>query len=56
MPRRIPDYADGYADWNSLMTLGSILTIFSIFIFLYLVSHLLKLIKYNGNQNWIAIY
>ncbi|TPX63953.1 cytochrome-c oxidase [Spizellomyces sp. 'palustris'] len=23
MPRRIPDFADGYASWNSIMTIGS---------------------------------
>ncbi|KAI9087684.1 cytochrome c oxidase subunit 1 [Phlyctochytrium arcticum] len=38
MPRRIPDYADGYASWNSLMTIGSFLTVISIFVFLYLVA------------------
>jgi len=30
MPRRIPDYADGYAYWNSIMSYGSILTIISV--------------------------
>jgi len=34
MPRRIPDYADGYAGWNSIISLGTILTIISIFMFL----------------------
>jgi cytochrome c oxidase subunit 1 len=53
MPRRIPDYADGYADWNNIMTYGSILTVISVFIFLYLVSHLFKRIKINNN--WIQI-
>ena len=53
MPRRIPDYADGYAGWNSIMTYGSILTLFSVFIFLYLISHLFKLFKYN--RNWINL-
>jgi heme/copper-type cytochrome/quinol oxidase subunit 1 len=38
MPRRIPDYADGYASWNSFITIGSFLTLISIFIFLYIVS------------------
>nr|YP_009659032.1 cytochrome c oxidase subunit 1 [Spizellomyces sp. 'palustris']QCQ69030.1 cytochrome c oxidase subunit 1 [Spizellomyces sp. 'palustris'] len=38
MPRRIPDFADGYASWNSIMTIGSFLTVISIFIFLYIVS------------------
>ena len=30
MPRRIPDYADGYLNWNSFMTIGTFLTIISI--------------------------
>ena len=38
MPRRIPDYSDAYASWNSLMTVGSFMTVISIFIFLYVVS------------------
>jgi cytochrome c oxidase subunit 1 len=33
MPRRIPDYSVGYSDWNQLMTLGSILTVISVFLF-----------------------
>lgn len=38
LPRRVPDYADGYASWNNFITIGSFLTAISIFIFLYLVS------------------
>ena len=53
MPRRIPDYADGYANWNNIMTFGSILTIISVLIFLYLVSHLFKNVK--TNNNWVQI-
>lgn len=53
MPRRIPNYPDGYADWNSIMTYGSILTLFSVFIFLYLIHHLFKLFKYN--RSWINL-
>ena len=33
MPRRIPDYPSGYSFWNNFMSLGSILTFFSILIF-----------------------
>jgi len=33
LPRRVSDYPAGYADWNSFMTLGSILTVISVFIF-----------------------
>lgn len=34
LPRRIPDYPDGYIYWNQFMTLGSFLTFFSLIIFL----------------------
>ena len=37
MPRRIPDYADGYANWNQFITLGSFLTFFSVLVFLYVM-------------------
>jgi heme/copper-type cytochrome/quinol oxidase subunit 1 len=37
MPRRIPDYADGYAGTNELITLGSFLTFFSVLVFFYIV-------------------
>ena len=39
MPRRIPDYADAYSGFNSIMTIGSFLTVISIFIFLYIVAY-----------------
>jgi cytochrome c oxidase subunit 1 len=39
MPRRIPDFADGYAGWNNIMSYGSILTVLSVFLFLYIVSN-----------------
>ena len=37
MPRRIPNYPDGYVNLNSYMTIGSILTVISFLIFLYLL-------------------
>jgi heme/copper-type cytochrome/quinol oxidase subunit 1 len=37
MPRRIPDFADGYANWNQFITLGSLLTFFSVLVFLYII-------------------
>jgi cytochrome c oxidase subunit 1 len=45
MPRRISDYADGYAGWNNIMSLGSILTVISVFLFLYIVSNTLLINK-----------
>lgn len=40
MPRRIPDYPDGYAGWNSIITLGTIQTVLSILMFLLQVNHM----------------
>ena len=38
MPRRIPDYPDGYIGWNSFITLGTFLTFISLLIFLYVIA------------------
>ena len=37
MPRRIPNYPDGYMPLNGFMTIGSILTLISFLIFIYLI-------------------
>jgi cytochrome c oxidase subunit 1 len=42
MPRRIPDYPDGYIGWNSIMTFGSILTVFSIILFLIIITYIFE--------------
>jgi cytochrome c oxidase subunit I len=42
MPRRIPDYPDGYAGWNTIISLGTIYTFISVLIFLVLASQLFK--------------
>jgi heme/copper-type cytochrome/quinol oxidase subunit 1 len=34
MPRRVPDYPDAFAAWNSIMSLGSIISLFSIIVFI----------------------
>jgi len=34
MPRRIPDYPDAYAGWNSIASFGSYLSVVAIFFFL----------------------
>lgn len=38
LPRRIPDYPDGYVYWNSLSTLGSIATIISLLLFIFILA------------------
>jgi len=38
MLRRIPDYPDAVAAWNAISAIGSFITIFSMFIFFYLIT------------------
>jgi cytochrome c oxidase subunit I len=52
MPRRIPDYAEGYADWNHLMTFGSACTFVSLVLFITIVANHLfytrkSLVRFN---------
>ena len=42
MPRRIPDYPDVFAGWNAISAIGSFITIFSMFIFFYLIFKMFK--------------
>lgn len=39
MPRRIPDYPDAYASWNSMASYGSIISTCSTFLFLFIIYH-----------------
>jgi len=50
MPRRIPDYPDGYAAWNSIISFGTILTFISILVFLTLVSQIFKNLSLVRNK------
>ena len=59
MPRRIPNYPDGYVKLNSYMTIGSILTAISFIIFLYLVVDTFRprttqLITQSGTGNTVV--
>jgi len=38
MPRRIPDYPDAYAGWNSIASFGSYLSVVAIFFFLIAIT------------------
>jgi len=51
MPRRIPDYPDGYAAWNSIISFGTILTFITIIIFLFIVTH--QISNKKVSLNWI---
>ncbi len=38
MPRRIPDYPDAYAGWNSISSLGAYISVFAAVFFIFLVA------------------
>ena len=42
MPRRIPDYADNYGEWNNIITYGSFISFLSLLLFLYIIYKQLK--------------
>jgi heme/copper-type cytochrome/quinol oxidase subunit 1 len=37
MPRRIPDYPDVYAGWNAVCSFGSVVSLFSALLFIYIL-------------------
>jgi cytochrome c oxidase subunit 1 len=37
MPRRIPDYPDAFAGWNMVASFGSLISLVSAFLFLYIL-------------------
>ena len=39
-PRRVPDFPDAYLGWNVIASYGSIISIISVIIFIYLVGRL----------------
>ena len=37
MPRRIPDFPDEFAGWNSIASFGSLISVCSVVLFIYIV-------------------
>ena len=37
MPRRIPDFPDEFAGWNAISSFGSLVSVWSIVLFFYIV-------------------
>jgi len=47
MPRRIPDYPEIYESFNTMSTVGSVTTVFGIFLFIFII---FQSIYINGNR------
>ncbi len=52
MPRRIPDYPDAYANWNSIASFGSYIALLSTLFFFYTVFVSLTTKKSCTNAPW----
>ena len=51
MPRRIPDYPDAYAGWNQIATFGSMISVFSVIVLLFVISSMTD----TNNSNLSAL-
>jgi cytochrome c oxidase subunit 1 len=54
MPRRIPDYADAYAEWNAISSFGSIISVVATVLFGYIIYDLFINGKPVANSPWEA--
>ncbi len=52
MPRRIPDYPDAFAGWNLVSSIGSSISMFAAFFFLFIIFHTLKFGKKCPANPW----
>jgi cytochrome c oxidase subunit 1 len=52
MPRRYVDYPDAFADWNWVASLGSYISFFAVFVFLYHVWEAFRAKRVAGDNPW----
>jgi cytochrome c oxidase subunit 1 len=52
MPRRIPDYPDAYAGWNTIASIGSIISIVATVVFFYAIYRTYADKILIGSDNW----
>lgn len=52
MPRRIPDYPDAFAGWNSLASFGSLISVVATILFVYIIYQSLLHGNYVVNNPW----
>jgi cytochrome c oxidase subunit 1 len=54
MPRRYADYPDAYAGWNFVSSIGSYISAFGVFIFLYMLFEAFSKKRVAGDNPWGA--
>lgn len=52
MPRRISDYPDAYSDWNYIASIGSMISLISAILFIYIIYRQLTDKKKEREYNW----
>lgn len=52
IPRRIPDYPDAYAGWNLVASVGSLISLCSVFFFIYILYFTLTQGRLVGANPW----
>ncbi|MGZ5649225.1 MAG: cytochrome c oxidase subunit I, partial [Usitatibacter sp.] len=52
MPRRIPDYAVQFAEWNAISTIGAFIFGFSQILFLYIVISTIRGGQKAADKQW----
>jgi cytochrome c oxidase subunit 1 len=52
MPRRVPDYPDAFAGWNYVSSMGSLLSMFAAFFFVFIIFYTLKFGKKCPQNPW----
>ena len=52
MPRRIPDYPDAYAGWNTISSFGSLISVVATVLFGYIIYHIFAYGTTVNNNPW----
>lgn len=52
IPRRIPDYPDAFAGWNAISSFGSLISVLSTIVFVYIIYDILVFGKEVSNNPW----
>ena len=50
MPRRIPDYPDAYLLWNYVASIGSLISVVGVVLFLYIIYTIFSSYRINSQS------